>query len=240
MSRNCTHNKTSNPEPAKRASAGGGRVCNSTTASRLLGPGALWKSGERPQDNLPKCGSPRKLRFLFRRAGLSLVVLTLTMTFCVEAKAQASSEYQVKAAFLYNFAKFIEWPADAFSSNTDPLVIGVIGDDPFGGALDQTISGKSISGRPLVVHHLRWGQDLRACHILYISSSEGRRVPQIIQSVKGASVLTIADTDHFNQQGGIINFILEANKVRFEINVRGAEHARLRISSKLLALSRNR
>ena len=155
-------------------------------------------------------------------------------------RAQGLNEYQVKAAFLYNFAKFIEWPADAFGSNSDPLIIGVIGDDPFGGALNQTISGKSISGRPLVVRHLRWGQDLRACHILYISSSEGRRIPQIIQSVKGGSVLTIGDTDHFNQQGGIINFILEANKVRFEINVRGAEHARLRISSKLLALSRNR
>jgi len=155
-------------------------------------------------------------------------------------QARASNEYQVKAAFLYNFVKFVDWPAEAFSDASSPLVIGIIGEDPFGGALDQAINGKSIGGRPLVVRRLKWGQDLHSCHILYISPSERKRVPQIIQSLKGASVLTVGDMEQFNQQGGIINFILEANRVRFEINSRAADQARLRISSKLLALAKNR
>lgn len=151
-----------------------------------------------------------------------------------------SSEYQVKAAFLYNFAKFVDWPAEAFAGSNGMLVIGVIGDDPFGGALDQAINGKTINGRPLVVRRLRWGQDLRSCHILFISSSERKHLQQIIQSLRGASVLTVGDMGQFNQEGGIINFILEASKVRFEINSRGAGQAQLRISSKLLALAKNR
>jgi hypothetical protein len=155
-------------------------------------------------------------------------------------QAQSSSEYQVKAAFLYNFAKFVDWPAEAFAGSNGRLIIGVIGDDPFGGALDQAINGKAINGRPLVVRRLKWSQDLRSCHIIFISSSERQRLPQIIQNLKGASVLTVGDMGQFNQHGGIINFILEANKVRFEINSRGADQARLRISSKLLALAKNR
>ena len=137
-------------------------------------------------------------------------------------QAQSSGEYQIKAAFLYNFAKFVDWPAEAFAGSNGKLIIGVIGDDPFGGALNQAINGKTINGRPLLVRRLRWGQDLRSCHILFISSSERQRLPQIIQSLRGASVLTVGDMGQFNQQGGIINFILEANKVRFEINSCGA------------------
>lgn len=155
-------------------------------------------------------------------------------------RAQSSSEYQVKAAFLYNFAKFVDWPAEAFAGSNGKLVIGVIGDDPFGGALDQAINGKTVNGRSLVVHRLKWGQDLRSCHVLYISSSERTRLRQIVESLRGASVLTVGEMGQFNQQGGIINFILEANKVRFEINSRGADQARLRISSKLLSLAKNR
>lgn len=167
--------------------------------------------------------------------------LILALVGCpLSARVQAqSSEYQVKAAFLYNFAKFVDWPAEAFGGN-GTLMIGVVGDDPFGGALDQAINGKSIGGRSLTVRRLKWDQDLRSCQILYISSSERKHLPQIIQSLRGASVLTVGDMGQFNQQGGIINFILEASKVRFEINSRGADQARLKISSKLLALAKNR
>jgi hypothetical protein len=169
-----------------------------------------------------------------------LVLGLLSVTFGARVNAQASNEYQVKAAFLYNFAKFVDWPAEAFGGSGSPLVIGVVGDDPFGGALDQAINGKTIGGRPLVVRRLKWGQELRSCHVLFISSSERQRLPQIIQSLRGASVLTVGDMGEFTQQGGIINFILEASKVRFEINSRGAEQARLKISSKLLILSKPR
>lgn len=169
-----------------------------------------------------------------------LLVIGLLGTFGSEVQAQTSNEYQVKAAFLYNFAKFVDWPAEAFGGGSGPLVIGVVGDDPFGGVLDQAINGKTINGRSMVVHRLKWGQDLRSCHILFISSSERSRLPQIIQSLRGASVLTVGDMGGFNQQGGIVNFVLEANRVRFEINSRGADQARLRISSKLLALAQRR
>ena len=178
---------------------------------------------------------------LLSRVVRSFLFLALVSSvLSVGVQAQSSNEYQVKAAFLYNFAKFVDWPGDAFGNTNAPLVIGVIGDDPFGGALDQAINGKTINGRPLVVRRLRWGQDLRSCHIIFISSSERQRLPQIIQSLKGASVLTVGDMGQFNQQGGIINFILEANKVRFEINSSAAGQARLRISSKLLSLAKNR
>lgn len=177
---------------------------------------------------------------LCRVVGCLLVLGLLGSTLGTQVQAQSPNEYQVKAAFLYNFAKFVDWPAEAFTDSNAPLVIGVIGDDPFGGALDQAVSGKSIGGHWLNVRRLKWGQDLRSCHILYISSSERRRLPQIIQSLRGASVLTVGDVEEFNQQGGIINFILESNKVRFEINSRAADQARLRISSKLLALAKNR
>ena len=168
------------------------------------------------------------------------LVLGLLSMLSATVPAQSSNEYQVKAAFLYNFAKFVDWPGEAFSDGSAPLIIGVIGNDPFGGALDQAINGKNIGGRQMTVRRLKWGQDLRSCHILFISSSERQHLPQIIQSLRGASVLTVGDMGQFNQQGGIINFILEASKVRFEINSRGADQARLRISSKLLALAKNR
>jgi len=169
-----------------------------------------------------------------------LLTVGLLGTVSSAVQAQTSGEYQVKAAFLYNFAKFVDWPGEAFSDGSAPLVIGVIGNDPFGGALDSAINGKNIGGRRLTVRRLKWGQDLRSCHILFISSSERQRLPQIIQSLRGSSVLTVGDMGQFNQQGGMINFILEASKVRFEINSRGADQARLRISSKLLALAKNR
>ena len=169
-----------------------------------------------------------------------LMILGLLGTLSTVVQAQSANEYQVKAAFLYNFAKFVEWPSDAFGGGNAQLVIGVVGDDPFGGALDQAINGKTVNGRALVVRRLKWGQDLRSCHVLFISSSERKHLTQIIQSVKGASVLTVGDMGQFNQEGGIINFILAARQVRFEINSRGADQARLRISSKLMALAKNR
>jgi hypothetical protein len=153
-------------------------------------------------------------------------------------RAQAPNEYQVKAAFLYNFAKFVEWLPEAFGESEAPFVVGVLGEDPFGNALDQIINGKSVNGRPLVVKRLKWGQNLRSCHILFISSSEQKRLVQIFESLRGANVLTVGDMDKFGQQGGVIHFIMEESKVRFEINAEVAGQARLKISSKLMALAK--
>ncbi|HJQ22981.1 MAG TPA: YfiR family protein [Blastocatellia bacterium] len=181
-------------------------------------------------------GTSRAGRWRLARRAVSALLAALIIG--PSAPAQTANEYQVKAAFLFNFVKFIEWPAEAFSDDGAPLVIGVIGQDPFGGHLDQAISGKSVNGRQLLVRRFKWGEDVRACHVLFISASERKHLAQIIASLRGAAVLTVGDMDQFTQQGGGINFVTEASKLRFEINASVAEQARLKISSKLLALAR--
>lgn len=184
-----------------------------------------------------QCAVGRRL-LMMKGMVLLLLLVSTSGGMCTQAQAQALDEYQVKAALLFNFIKFVEWPADAFSDDSAPIVVGVVGNDPFGGALDQAVNGKFIRGRQVVARRLRGDQDLRACHLLFISSSERKRLPQILASLSGASVLTLSEIRQANQPGGIINFILEADKVRFEINTGMAEQARLKISSKLLALAR--
>lgn len=154
------------------------------------------------------------------------------------ADPSASSEYLIKAGFIYNFAKLMEWPAPAFSQANSPIVIGVLGADPFQGMLDDVLRGKQVNGREFVVRHLKWGDDLRSCNILFVSSSERAHFDDVFRLIKGLPILTIADTPGFAQRGGIINFVLEDNKVRFDINVSAARQANISISSRLLALAR--
>ena len=154
------------------------------------------------------------------------------------AQSDSPSEYQVKAAFLYNFAKFVEWPLDAFPDPNSPIIFGIVGDDPFDGELNAMISEKSLSGRRFVVRRFRRGEDLRHCHVLFISASEKKFLKLILVSVRGSSILTVADADGFTRQGGMIGFVLEENRVRFEINPLAAERSQLKISSRLLALAR--
>lgn len=156
----------------------------------------------------------------------------------VRAQSELVGEYQVKAAFLYNFAKFVEWPADTFSDTHAAIQLCVMGEDPFGDSLEQTVRGKAIHGRPFAVKRLQPDEDPRLCQILFISSSEKQHLTRILGSVRGSSVLTVGDTQHFARLGGIINFVLEESKVRFEINANAAERARLKISAKLLSLAR--
>ena len=154
------------------------------------------------------------------------------------AQSDSPSEYQVKAAFLYNFAKFVEWPSIAFPDSGSPFVFGIVGDDPFEGQLTTMLLEKSLSGRRFVVRRFRRDEDLRQCHVLFISSSEKKFLTLILGSVRGSSVLTVADTDGFARQGGIIGLVLEENRVRLEVNPQLAERSHLKISSKLLALAR--
>ncbi len=154
------------------------------------------------------------------------------------AQSEPPGEYQVKAAFLYNFAKFVEWPAEAFADASAAIHLCVVGEDPFGESLEQIVRGKAIQGRPLAIMRLKSDQDPRTCQILFISSSEKQRFGQILARLRESSVLTVGETQHFAQLGGIINFVLEESKVRFEINANAAERARLKISAKLLSLAR--
>jgi len=150
----------------------------------------------------------------------------------------SASEYQVKAAYLFNFLKFVQWPADAFQDPLAPIVIGIMGDDPFGEALPQVVVGKTVQGRDLVIRKYHAGEDLRGSHILFISASEKKKLPQLLASLHGSSVLTVADMDHFVESGGMIQLLIEDRRVRFAIDVGTASRARLKISSKLLSLAR--
>jgi hypothetical protein len=146
------------------------------------------------------------------------------------------SEYQMKAAFLYNFAKFVDWPPASLPVDA-PLVIGVLGADPFEGALDSTIRNKAIEGHPLSVRRIKSLADAKTCHILFISSSEKKRWTEISQALAGSSVLTVSENwDHFTEAGGMIYFFMDDRRVCFDINVEAARQASLKISSKLILL----
>jgi hypothetical protein len=147
------------------------------------------------------------------------------------------SEYQVKAVFLYNFTKFTDWPASAFASSNAPIVIGIVGEDPFGKTLDAVINGDTARGHPLVVKRLRADEDLRSCQVLFIGRSEKKRLSSLLQKLKSSPVLTVSDATDFAEQGGMVSFLLVQKNVKFEINQAAAEAAGLQISAKLLKLA---
>ncbi len=168
-----------------------------------------------------------------------LVVVELLAGGMASARGQSPpTEYEIKAAFLYNFAKFVEWPADAFSDSRAPIVVGIVGEDPFGASLDAMVFGKSVNGRGLVVKRVSEGPELRSCHILFISSSRQKHLARILEILKDSGVLTVGEADRFTTSGGAIRFVLDENKVRFEINLDATGRARLKLSAKLLALAR--
>ncbi len=146
-------------------------------------------------------------------------------------------EYEVKAAYLSHFARFVEWPAETFDGDAGPLVIGVLGDDPFEGALEQQIGKLRVSGRDLVIKRGPRLEALGRTQILFISASESLRLPKILAGVSGHPVLTVGDTEGFAARGGIVNFTIRNHRVRLEINVERAKAAQLKISSQLLKLA---
>jgi hypothetical protein len=172
---------------------------------------------------------------------------TLALVLCAEALSLLSSraganelsEYQLKAAFMMNFANFTEWPVHSFPDGLAPVLVGVVGDDPFGRDLDNTVKGKSLEGHPMTVKRVDWRADLKAFHILFISASEQRRLPDILRKLESSSVLTVSDIDGFCVAGGMIAFVVENNRVHFEINADLAQRRGLKVSSKLLSLATN-
>lgn len=156
----------------------------------------------------------------------------------INAQQPVNREYQIKAVFLFNFTKFIEWPGSAFPPNSTTIRIGVLGKDPFGSTLDETVRGETIGNRQLVVKRSQRIEDLLDCHLIFISKSEKDRVPKILSDLGPRAVLTVSETAGFARQGGIINFYLEGNKVRFEINQITARRIGLKISSQLLSVGK--
>ena len=146
-------------------------------------------------------------------------------------------EYDVKAAFLYNFAKFVEWPDSAFSNSESPLIIGVLGEDPFGEVLDRIVAGKLVQGRPLRIRRWKRIEDSSDCHILFVGESERHSLPDIRRRLQSVPVLTVGDWNGFTAGGGMVQFHLRQNRVLFEINDRDAKEAGLKISSRLLVLA---
>jgi len=147
------------------------------------------------------------------------------------------SEYQVKAKFLYNFARFVQWPSDRFADNKTPITIAIIGNDPFGIDIDKTVEGKFVDGRTIKILHSRNMDTLDCCHILFINMDEEKQTAEILNHVKNQSVLTVGEKKGFLQLGGIINFIIRDNKVRFEINEKAAEQSGIWISAQLLKIA---
>lgn len=150
-----------------------------------------------------------------------------------------SNEYDVKAAFLFHFAQFVEWPADAFREPNGPLNYCTIGEDPFHGVLDETLKGKSVSNRLLRVRHLGVREPVADCQIIFLGAADKKLLGEVLNSVSGQPALCVGETDHFARDGGMIGFFLENNKVRFDINLQAVERARLKIDSRLLFLAKN-
>jgi hypothetical protein len=180
-------------------------------------------------------------RSRFSSIGAAFAVLACVVVLGLSARpsAQSSNEYEVKAVFVLNFVKFVEWPESAFVDRSSPLVIAIVGDDPFGGALDRIILEKTINGRSLVLKKVSAAADFTAFQVLFISASERQRAPAILKNVIGTRALTVSDMDDFCGMGGMIHLSKQDQRIRFEVNLAAAAHAGLSISSKLLGLARS-
>lgn len=147
------------------------------------------------------------------------------------------NEYALKSVFLYNFCHFIEWPEAAFTSPKDPLVIGVVGEDPFGTFLKEAVEGETYHGRPIKIEHYRSAREIKHCHLLFIGRSETAQLNSILGVVSGKSVVTVGETDDFLDRGGMIALPAERNRVRLRMNPKMLREASLEVSSKLLRLA---
>jgi hypothetical protein len=169
---------------------------------------------------------------------VALFALGLSVPAPVNAQSDASREYQIKAAFLYNFVQFVKWPSSAFPGPQAPFCIGVLGDDPFGSALDATVQGESINGRRFAVLRSTQLDDLEGCQMIFICRSEEGQLPGILAQLKARQILTVSDIPGFADEGGDIDFYLSGDKVRFEIDPESARQRGLQISSQMLALGK--
>lgn len=175
------------------------------------------------------------------RSGAPSAALTalccIALMFGMAAKVNAESpEYSVKAAFIYNFAKFVEWPPESLEGDK-PFVIGVLGQDPFNNALDETVLGKTVLEKKITVKHFSRIEDALTCHILYISDSEKNNLTEIIKRLDRLPVLTVSDVGQFAERGGMIQLVKEQNRVRIAINTTATNQVGLKPSSQLLKLA---
>jgi hypothetical protein len=166
-----------------------------------------------------------------------IVMLALLHISVLQAQQPKVSEYQVKATYLYNFGRFVQWPLNATAAKGDSFSICVIGQDPFGTALDGILSGETIDGMAVVPKRVVKPQDALNCRVLYISLSEDSRLKELLPALDKAGVLTVSDIPQFSQRGGMIQFVVVGNKIRFEVNLTSAQDAGLTLSSDLLKVA---
>ena len=157
-------------------------------------------------------------------------------TFFVYAQTPVAREYQLKAVFLYNFTQFVEWPTHSFTSDQAPMVIGILGTDPFGSYLEETVAGENINGHPLRVQRYSTVEEIGSCQILFINVADKNKREQIIVKLKGRNILTVSDAPDFLLQGGMIRFFTKQDKIKLQVNLEETKTANLVISSKLLRL----
>jgi YfiR/HmsC-like len=165
------------------------------------------------------------------------VILLALLSAPLQAAAPPQSEYGLKSAFLYNFCRFIDWPDSAFASSNEPLIIGIMGDDPFGSLLNDAIRGKKYHSRPIRIDHYRIPAEIRRCHLLFISHVNAGRLEPILATVAGKTVLTVSETEDFLNRGGMITLTSEQNRVRLRINMAALQSINLSVSSKLLRVA---
>jgi hypothetical protein len=151
---------------------------------------------------------------------------------------QAVSEYQVKAAYLYNFAKFVEWPPETFTSTTAPIRMCILNDRSFESQLNQVVKDKNVAGRPVAVIPVQNGEQSRDCQVLFLGSLQNLQALRVIEILHGTSVLTVEESNGFVKDGGMINFVLQGNQVHFQVNHKAATQAGLRLSSRLLSVAK--
>ena len=187
---------------------------------------------------LRRIGQRRKARCTRRSPpwAAAILVWTLAAVPCLWAQGPKPTDYDVKAAYLYNFGRFVEWP-DSVATKSDSFNVCVLGQDPFGPALDATLAGETIGGKNVTARRISSPQEAVNCRILFMSSEEGSRLSKIMEALDKGSVLTVSDMPQFSQRGGMIQFVLEGKKVRFEVNLTAVQRAGLSLSSELLKVA---
>jgi hypothetical protein len=171
-----------------------------------------------------------------RRLRAAALAVLMAVAQAAPPQTAKPTEYQVKAAYLANFVKFVEWPAGAIASPDEPFNICVLGADPFGPALDAALSGESVDRHPLAARRLANAREATGCRLLFIAGDAGE-VKRGLDAVEKTSVLTVSDYSQFLKRGGMIQFVLDGNKVRFEVNLAAAKNAGLTLSSELLKVA---
>ncbi|MBV9573924.1 MAG: YfiR family protein [Acidobacteriales bacterium] len=197
----------------------------------LTKPTADWRAGQR----LPAAGLASFLRCVVCAAAL----VSVSAVQPAQAQRPKPSEYQVKATYLYNFGKFVHWPGQVEKVNAGSFEICVLGQDPFGAALDGVLAGETINGKAAVARRISKPEEAATCGVLFISSSEREHIKKILAALQKAPILTVSDMKEFSEMGGMVQFVMEDNRVRFEVNVGAAERAGLSLSSELLKVALN-